>query len=189
MVPSSPAGSPRRCWVVDPNDGTSPFLEGHRGAAVSIGLLDAGVPVLGVVYAYAHTDDDGDLVAWAEGCGAPTRNGVELPTNLAEHVFEAGEDPVHSQNATVSLAGLFDPGAAGFSVTAAVETSLGVWSSASFAWVAKYFTLCQNANSTRPACKKGQVNTCFSHSAAARRSNNGKDDARAASAYALTTTS
>ena len=42
-----------------------------------------------------------------------------------QHVFEAGEDPVHSQNATVSLAGLFDPGAAGFSVTAAVETSLG----------------------------------------------------------------
>ena len=79
--------------------------------------------------------------------------------------------------------------AAGNAAGDPVETSLGVWSSASFAWVAKYFTLCQNANSTRPACKKGQVNTCFSHSAAARRSNNGKDDARAASAYALTTTS
>ncbi len=95
----APAGSPRRCWVVDPNDGTSPFLEGHRGAAVSIGLLDAGVPVLGVVYAYAHPDDDGDLVAWAEGCGAPTRNGVELPTNLAEHVFEAGDVVLVSQHA------------------------------------------------------------------------------------------
>ncbi|MCY1365910.1 Fructose-1,6-bisphosphatase/inositol-1-monophosphatase [compost metagenome] len=39
------------CWVVDPNDGTSDFLRGRRGSAVSVGLLHNAVPVLGVVYA------------------------------------------------------------------------------------------------------------------------------------------
>lgn len=37
------------CWVVDPNDGTADFLQGRSGSAVSIGLLHAGLPVLGVV--------------------------------------------------------------------------------------------------------------------------------------------
>lgn len=35
------------CWVVDPNDGTADFLQGRSGSAVSIGLLHAGLPVLG----------------------------------------------------------------------------------------------------------------------------------------------
>lgn len=54
-------------WVIDPNDGTRAFQRGWRGAAVSIGLLRAGVPVLGVVYAYAAAAGAGDLIAWAEG--------------------------------------------------------------------------------------------------------------------------
>jgi fructose-1,6-bisphosphatase/inositol monophosphatase family enzyme len=36
-------------WVVDPNDGTTSMQRGYRGHAVSIGLLHAGAPVLGVV--------------------------------------------------------------------------------------------------------------------------------------------
>lgn len=39
------------CWVVDPNDGTSDFLRGLKGSAISIGLLHDGKPVLGVVHA------------------------------------------------------------------------------------------------------------------------------------------
>jgi ADP-ribosylglycohydrolase/fructose-1,6-bisphosphatase/inositol monophosphatase family enzyme len=62
-------------WLVDPNDGTSSFLRGSRGTTVSIALLDRGVPVLGVLYAFAAPDDRGDLFAWAEGCGPPMRNG------------------------------------------------------------------------------------------------------------------
>jgi ADP-ribosyl-[dinitrogen reductase] hydrolase len=62
-------------WLVDPNDGTSAFLDGFRSSAVSIAVLRDGVPVLGVVYAFAAPDDDGDLFAWAEGCGPLTRNG------------------------------------------------------------------------------------------------------------------
>src|SRR5262249_16167154 len=44
---SNPAG---RNWVIDPIDGTNNFIAGLGNFAVCIGLLDAGYPVLGVVY-------------------------------------------------------------------------------------------------------------------------------------------
>lgn len=65
----------RAFWLIDPNDGTSAFLHGHRGPSVSIARIRAGVPVLGVIFAYAAPDDGGDLIAWAEGCGSVRRNG------------------------------------------------------------------------------------------------------------------
>lgn len=38
-------------WSVDPLDGTLPFVEGRRGYAVSIALVDhSGAPLIGVVY-------------------------------------------------------------------------------------------------------------------------------------------
>lgn len=77
-------------WLVDPNDGTRDYLKGHRGSAVSIGLLRDAVPVLGVVFAFAAPDDRGDLFAWAEGCGPLRRNGYPVerpawPTALGRH--------------------------------------------------------------------------------------------------------
>ncbi|HYN05392.1 MAG TPA: inositol monophosphatase family protein [Vicinamibacteria bacterium] len=94
------AGNP--IWVVDPNDGTRDYLKGRRGSAVSIGLLLGEVPRVGVVFAFAYPDDEGDLFAWAEGCGPVTRNGrpvaPALPETLSERdvvlVSSAGEsDP------------------------------------------------------------------------------------------------
>lgn len=38
------------CWVVDPLDGTTNYVHGLPGFAVSIGLLHKGLPVAGVVY-------------------------------------------------------------------------------------------------------------------------------------------
>ncbi|WP_437737766.1 inositol monophosphatase family protein [Sorangium sp. So ce1335] len=74
---------PSHRWIVDPNDGTASFLHGYRGASVSIGLLREGTPVLGVVFAYAYPDDDGDLIAWAEGTGPIRRNGAAVSASLA----------------------------------------------------------------------------------------------------------
>ena len=37
-------------WCIDPLDGTSNFLKGAHNWCVSIGLLDHGIPVLGVIY-------------------------------------------------------------------------------------------------------------------------------------------
>ena len=60
-----------RTFYVDPLDGTTNYLHGHPFFCVSIGLIDAGVPVLGVVHAPALG------VTWeaVRGCGT-LRNGV-----------------------------------------------------------------------------------------------------------------
>jgi myo-inositol-1(or 4)-monophosphatase len=44
----------RHVWVVDPIDGTRAYLSGDPDWAVCVSLLDAGEPVLGLVYAPAH---------------------------------------------------------------------------------------------------------------------------------------
>ena len=67
----------RPYWLVDPNDGTSAYLKGHRGSAVSIALIEHGVPVLGVVYAPTAPDDGGDLFTWTRGQPL-RRNGIEV---------------------------------------------------------------------------------------------------------------
>jgi ADP-ribosylglycohydrolase/fructose-1,6-bisphosphatase/inositol monophosphatase family enzyme len=64
-------------WLVDPNDGTSAFLRGGRGSAVSIALLHSGIPVVGVVYSFVAPDDHGDLIYWAEGFEL-SRNGKPI---------------------------------------------------------------------------------------------------------------
>ncbi len=76
-------------WVVDPNDGTLYFLQGYRGASISIALLRRGEPVVAVVFAYAAPTDEGDLFAWAEGM-APTRNGRPLRP-LGDDELAAGD--------------------------------------------------------------------------------------------------
>jgi ADP-ribosylglycohydrolase/fructose-1,6-bisphosphatase/inositol monophosphatase family enzyme len=76
-------GGKPHLWLVDPNEGAGAYLQGWRGSAVSIAALRDGVPVLGVVYAFAYPDGDGDLFAWAEGCGPLTRNGAPVQANLA----------------------------------------------------------------------------------------------------------
>jgi ADP-ribosyl-[dinitrogen reductase] hydrolase len=65
-------------WLVDPHDGTRAFLRGFRGSAVSIGLLRDGVPVLGVVLVPTFGNTVADVIAWAQGCGPITRNGVAI---------------------------------------------------------------------------------------------------------------
>jgi ADP-ribosylglycohydrolase/fructose-1,6-bisphosphatase/inositol monophosphatase family enzyme len=75
-------------WLVDVNDGRRAYLKGHRGTAATIALLRRGEPVLGVVYAFASPDDRGDLVAWAEGEGPVTRDGVPVTTRLEARALD-----------------------------------------------------------------------------------------------------
>lgn len=49
-VDSSARLTARRVWVVDPMDGTKEFIQKIPEFAVSIGLIEAGRPILGVVY-------------------------------------------------------------------------------------------------------------------------------------------
>jgi ADP-ribosylglycohydrolase/fructose-1,6-bisphosphatase/inositol monophosphatase family enzyme len=81
---------PTHVWVVDPHDGTAPALSGHRGAAVSIALVRGGVPVLGVVYAYAAPDGAGTLFAWAEGQDRLSCNDLPVAASLAGAALAPG---------------------------------------------------------------------------------------------------
>lgn len=72
------------CWLVDPHDGTSEFLQGARGSAVSVALLRAGEPVLGVVHSPLSPDRGPDCIAWAEGMDHLLRNGTPIRPRLAE---------------------------------------------------------------------------------------------------------
>ncbi|MGC4000414.1 MAG: inositol monophosphatase family protein [Anaeromyxobacter sp.] len=67
-------------WFVDPNDGTSDFQRGLRGATVSIGLVQDGVPVLGVVLAHTAPFGGQRLFTWAEGLGPARVDGRPLPS-------------------------------------------------------------------------------------------------------------
>jgi Inositol monophosphatase family len=45
-----PPKLPARCWAVDPLDGTREFIAGNGEFAVSIGLVEDGIPILGIVH-------------------------------------------------------------------------------------------------------------------------------------------
>lgn len=70
------------CWVVDPNDGTADFLKGHKGSAISVGLLEDSQPVLGVVYAPVLEGEQPDCIAWAKGSPTLLRNGKPVAVTL-----------------------------------------------------------------------------------------------------------
>ena len=60
-------------WLVDPIDGTRDFVRGRKGWAVSVALVRAGRPLLGVLCAPAR-----DEVWSAQAGGGAVRNGVTL---------------------------------------------------------------------------------------------------------------
>lgn len=72
------------CWVIDPNDGTSDFLKGRKGSAISVGLLRDALPVLGVVHAPVTSDRGADCIAWAEGLPHLLRNGQPVVNDLRQ---------------------------------------------------------------------------------------------------------
>jgi myo-inositol-1(or 4)-monophosphatase len=55
-----------RTWVIDPIDGTNNFIAGLGNFCVCIGLLEGGMPILGVVYDVTRDV----LYSAAKGCGA-----------------------------------------------------------------------------------------------------------------------
>lgn len=70
-----------RFWMVDPLDGTKEFLRRNGEFTVNIALIEAGVPILGVVYAPALAK----LFYAARGCGAWSQEGGNaLPLRAAK---------------------------------------------------------------------------------------------------------
>src|SRR5262245_52527014 len=77
-------------WLVDPQDGTTEFLSGRRGSAISVALLHDGVPVLGVVHAPEAPDRGPDTIAWAKG-EKLQRNGKPIESDLSARKLAPGE--------------------------------------------------------------------------------------------------
>jgi myo-inositol-1(or 4)-monophosphatase len=71
-----------RVWVIDPIDGTNNFIAGLGAFCVCIGLLEAGRPVLGVVYDV--TRDDTYCAARGQGAWRGTRRIEAARTPLSE---------------------------------------------------------------------------------------------------------
>ncbi len=62
-----------RVWVVDPIDGTKDFVKGRPGWSVSIGLVEAGRPIIAVLDAPARGEH------WSASLGGgATRNGLTI---------------------------------------------------------------------------------------------------------------
>ncbi|NMX83606.1 inositol monophosphatase [Pseudomonas sp. WS 5503] len=78
------------CWVVDPNDGTSDFLHGFAGSAVSVGLLQGNMPVLGVVHAPVTAKGESDCIAWAVGMDHLLRNDTPIRVDLSQQDLDEG---------------------------------------------------------------------------------------------------
>jgi myo-inositol-1(or 4)-monophosphatase len=66
----------RRVWIVDPIDGTRSFIARRPEFAISIGLVEDGIPIAGVVYNPARDELYGASLgggAWAERNGGRER--------------------------------------------------------------------------------------------------------------------
>ena len=75
---------PELSWCCDPLDGTMNFVHGHPFFCVSVGLLNAGVPELGIVVAPALA------LEYAGGAGSPTtRNGEACSVSQISSVKES----------------------------------------------------------------------------------------------------
>ncbi|OEC93521.1 MULTISPECIES: inositol monophosphatase [unclassified Rhizobium] len=71
-------------WVVDPIDGTSPFIHGMPNWCVSIAVLHDGIPVVGVISAPCHNE----LYVAGKGKGA-TLNGKSLKLDSSRNIRNA----------------------------------------------------------------------------------------------------
>ena len=76
-------------WLVDPIDGTRDFVRGRDGWAISVALVNAGRPLLGILDAPAR----GDFWSAEAGQGA-WRNGVRLQASTRQS-FSGSRVPAH----------------------------------------------------------------------------------------------
>jgi myo-inositol-1(or 4)-monophosphatase len=87
----------RFCWVLDPIDGTNNYAAGISHCAISLGLLERGMPVYGVIYDLARRV----LIHGGPGRGVwdngkPAKAGTEPPGGDSLIGFHSPVDKVHA---------------------------------------------------------------------------------------------
>jgi myo-inositol-1(or 4)-monophosphatase len=73
-----------RAWVIDPLDGTINYANGIPFFCVSIALVEAGRPVVGVI----HDPSRGETFAAAAGTRAATLNGAEVQPSAKDRLSD-----------------------------------------------------------------------------------------------------
>jgi myo-inositol-1(or 4)-monophosphatase len=74
----------RRCWIVDPMDGTKEFVGRIPELGVSIALCDEGEPVVGVILNPAA-----DITVWATRGGGAFRDGTRVHVSSCDDLSQA----------------------------------------------------------------------------------------------------
>ena len=73
-------------WLVDPIDGTRDFIRGRDGWAVSVALVSAGRPLLGMLHAPARCQESGGEFWHGEAGQGSWRNGERLRSSQRRHL-------------------------------------------------------------------------------------------------------
>lgn len=88
-VEASESGEHEYVWIIDPLDGTTNFVHKVPMFSISVGLVQNGIPVLGVI---AHVPDNQLFYAWKEGgawCNGQ-RISVSKTNQLSESLLATG---------------------------------------------------------------------------------------------------
>jgi 3'(2'), 5'-bisphosphate nucleotidase len=117
-----------RFWLVDPLDGTKEFIQRNGEFTVNIGLIEQGIPVLGVIYAPAL-----DLMYYAgDGLGAWKRAPGKAPERITSRPPHPGHALVVAESRSHPSAELEE-----FLKTVRVGSRVQAGSSLKFCWVAE----------------------------------------------------
>ena len=100
-------------WLVDPLDGTANFVHGLDAVGVSIGLVEHGTPVVGVVHAPLLPGYDGTLgrTYWATAGGGAFRDGrrIAVSSRRPEQAIVATGFPFRRKHLLPEFLGTFEP--------------------------------------------------------------------------------
>ena len=78
------------CWLVDPIDGTRDFIRGRPGWGVSVALVSAGRPLIGLLYAPARGEE------WKAVAGQGAWRNGEVLSASQRAIFRGARVPVDS---------------------------------------------------------------------------------------------
>ena len=151
-------------WVIDPLDGTGNFAHGNPQYSVSIGLLDDGEPVMGVVYV-PETDEMFHAVKGGDAYKGDTRIHTTDRDSLDESMLLSGWDPdgdflTHFYQETQGVRAL---GSAALSLCYLANGSAdGTWEYGTYPWdVAAGVVIARAAGATLTDCTGEAYTTEF----------------------------
>lgn len=91
-------------WIIDPIDGTTNFMRGYRPCAISVGLVQDGVGVMGLVYDVWADELFTAVKGGGAFCDGKPIHAAEVPMENAVIVF--GTSPYYRERAEATFAAI-----------------------------------------------------------------------------------